>query len=88
VIERQLILLYGILQEKLCQLVVKRIGLETFLDKLSEVSRHEMYSRAAKHPQLKLRQSSELILDHEFCRLFKALEGKKTEFIFFNFNQT
>lgn len=42
---------------------------------MGEVSRHELYSKAAKHPQLRPKQPSELLLDHEFCRLFKALEG-------------
>ncbi|PNF28010.1 General vesicular transport factor p115 [Cryptotermes secundus] len=62
-------------KEKLRQLVEKRLGLETFLDKISEVSKHELYSKAAKHPQFQAKQSSELLLDHEFCCLFKALEG-------------
>lgn len=53
----------------------KRLGLETFLDKIGEVSKHELYSKAAKHPQFQPKQPSELLLDHEFCRLFKALEG-------------
>jgi hypothetical protein len=64
-----------LLQEKLRQLVEKRLGLETFLDKMGEVSKHELYSKAAKHPQLRPKHPSELLLDHEFCRLFKALEG-------------
>ncbi|KAJ9591959.1 hypothetical protein L9F63_001471, partial [Diploptera punctata] len=62
-------------KEKLRQLVEKRLGLEMFLDKLGEVSKHEFYSKAAKQPQLRPKQPNELLLDHEFCRLFKALEG-------------
>lgn len=62
-------------KEKLRQLIEKRLGLETFLDKMGEVSRHELYSKAAKHPHLRPKQPSELLLDHEFCRLFKAFEG-------------
>lgn len=54
---------------------MKRVGLETFLNKLGEVSKHEQYSKAAKHPQLRTRTPNELLLDYEFCRLFKALEG-------------
>lgn len=57
------------------QIIVKRIGLEEFLDKLGSVSRHEQYSQAAKHPQVRPRQPQDLLLDHEFCRLLKALEG-------------
>lgn len=62
-------------KENLIQIIVKRIGLEMFLDKLGEVSKHEQYSKAAKHPQIRPRAPNELLLDHEFCRLFKALEG-------------
>lgn len=62
-------------KENLRQLIMKRVGLETFLNKLGEVSKHEQYSKAAKHPQLRTRMPNELLLDHEFCRLFKALEG-------------
>ncbi|CAG2057696.1 unnamed protein product [Timema podura] len=63
------------LQDKLKQLVGNRIGVEVFVDKLGEVSKHEVYSKAAKHPQLKPQFPSDLLLDHEFCQLFKALEG-------------
>lgn len=63
------------LQENLCQIISKRIGVEMFLDKLGEVSKHEQYSKALKHPNIRPGMKSELLLDHEFCRLFKALEG-------------
>lgn len=36
-----------------------------------------MYSKASKHPQLYCKTSKELLLDYEFCRLFKILESKK-----------
>lgn len=64
------------MQENLRHLIEKRIGRETFLAKLGEVSRHEYYSKAAKHPELRPRAPAELLLDYEFCKLFKALEGK------------
>lgn len=64
------------LQENLRHLIEKRIGRETFLAKMGEVSRHEQYSKASKHPELRPRAPSELLLDHEFCKLFKALEGE------------
>lgn len=63
-------------RDDLCQLLIKRIGLETFSGKLSEVSRHESYSKAGKQPQIRIKSSSDLLLDYEFCRLFKSLEGK------------
>lgn len=63
-------------REDLCQLVIKRIGVETYSKKLGEVSKHESYSKAAKFPQIRVKSSSELMLDFEFCKLFKALECK------------
>ncbi|XP_053695521.1 general vesicular transport factor p115 [Sabethes cyaneus] len=65
----------GSKREDLCQLLIKRIGLETFGTKLGEVSKHESYSRSAKHPQITIHSSSDLLLDYEFCKLFKALES-------------
>lgn len=63
-------------REDLCQLVMKRIGVETYSKKLGEVSKHESYSKAAKFPQIRVKSSSDLMLDFEFCKLFKALECK------------
>ncbi|GFU40406.1 general vesicular transport factor p115 [Trichonephila clavipes] len=62
-------------KDDLCQLIVKRIGLETFLDKLVAVTKNENYSRAAQNPHLKFKQPSEVLFDYEFCRLFKSLES-------------
>lgn len=41
-------------QDELMNLIEKRIGIEIFLDKLSEVSKHEAYNRALKHPQVSI----------------------------------
>ncbi|KAK4312132.1 hypothetical protein Pmani_016425 [Petrolisthes manimaculis] len=60
--------------DSLRQLVTDRIGAETFSDKLGNISRTEAYTKAAKSPQLLAKQPSELVFDHEFCRLFKSLE--------------
>ncbi|XP_068236171.1 general vesicular transport factor p115 isoform X2 [Palaemon carinicauda] len=62
-------------QESLRQLVTDRIGAENFGDKMSGISRIEAYSKAAKSPQLSAKQPSDLVFDHEFCRLFKTLES-------------
>lgn len=64
-------------RDDLCQLISKRIGLEMFTKKLGEVSKHEAYSRAAKLPQIRVKSGSELLLDYEFCKLLKTLEGKE-----------
>lgn len=66
----------GSKREDLCQLLIKRIGLETYSTKLGEVSKHESYSRASKQPQIRIQSSSDLLLDYEFCKLFKTLECK------------
>lgn len=63
-------------QDDLCQLVLKRIGLEIFTKKLGEVTKHEAYSRAAKVPQIRGKGASDLLLDYEFCKLIKNVEGK------------
>ena len=58
------------------QIIEKRIGLEMFSDKLSQVSKHEFYSRSAKQPQLSCKQPSEVLFDYVFTKLFKTLESK------------
>lgn len=63
-------------KEDLCQLIVKRISIETYSRKLSEVFKHESYGRAAKCPQIRLSSGSDLLLDYEFCKVFKSLERK------------
>ncbi|KAI5634891.1 hypothetical protein NE865_12374 [Phthorimaea operculella] len=62
-------------KDSLKQLLVKRIGMEMFAAKLSEVTKHELYNKAAKHPQLRVKSSAEILIDYEFCRLFKVLES-------------
>lgn len=62
-------------KEKLCNLIENRIGLERFQDAIGGLAKHEVYSRTLKHPQPSAKNSSELLLDHEFCRLAKTLEG-------------
>ncbi|CAG2105552.1 unnamed protein product [Medioppia subpectinata] len=62
-------------KEDLCQLIVKRIGLEIFLDKLGSISKNESYSQAVQRPQLSYKRTEDVLFDYEFCRLFKSLEG-------------
>lgn len=62
-------------RDALCQLLVKRVGLDTFVDKLTAIPKQECYSQAAQRPQLKYKHPSEVFFDYEFCRLFKSLEG-------------
>lgn len=60
--------------ESLRQLVTDRIGAEIFTDKLSNILRTEAYTKAVKSPQLAVKHPSDLVFDHQFCRLFKSLE--------------
>ncbi|XP_015379164.1 PREDICTED: general vesicular transport factor p115 [Diuraphis noxia] len=62
-------------KDSLRHLITKRIGVETFVDKLNDVSRNESYTRASKHPQPTAQDPNTLLLDYEFCKLFKMLEG-------------
>lgn len=62
-------------KENLSQLIEKRVGVETYVAKLNEISKHEVYARAAKQPHVKALTDADLILDYEFCRLIKALES-------------
>ncbi|XP_057339346.1 general vesicular transport factor p115 [Microplitis mediator] len=68
-------------KDKLCNLIDKRIGLERFQDAIGGTTRHEIYSRTLKHPQPSAKNPSDLLLDHEFCRLLKILEGAVSESI-------
>ena len=58
------------------QVIEKRIGLELFTDKLSQVAKHENYNNAAKKPQVDFPESAEVVFDHQFTRLFKKLESE------------
>lgn len=62
-------------RENLSQLIEKRVTMETYAAKLSLISRHEVYAKAAKQPQIQAKDGSELLLEFEFCKLFKALES-------------
>ena len=41
---------------------------------LGEISKHEAYNRALKHPQLKCQEASEMVFDNKFCAAFKLSE--------------
>ncbi|ESN92897.1 hypothetical protein HELRODRAFT_69392 [Helobdella robusta] len=58
------------------QIIEKRIGVEQYADMLSQVSKHESYSKASKAPNIMCNEPSEVIFDFEFTRLFKKLENE------------
>ena len=58
------------------QIIEKRIGMEAFTDKLTQVTKSESYTRAIKKPHLNYKQANEVVFDFEFTKLFKRLERK------------
>ncbi|KAG1714455.1 General vesicular transport factor p115 [Nymphon striatum] len=63
-------------KEALCQLIEKRIGLETFLNKLGTISKSDYYTKSLHKPEPKYLQTTGIMFDYEFCRLFRSLEGE------------
>ncbi|XP_056424241.1 general vesicular transport factor p115 isoform X4 [Hyla sarda] len=61
-------------KEKLKQLIEKRIGKEIFTEKLSFITKHEFYSKAAQKPQPNFSSPDHMMFDHEFTKLVKELE--------------
>jgi len=57
-------------------MIEKRVGMEQFADKLSQLAKHESYSRAAKKPQIVYKQPNEVLFDYEFTQLVKKLESE------------
>ncbi|XP_014239398.1 general vesicular transport factor p115 isoform X2 [Cimex lectularius] len=62
-------------KDSLLLIINNRIGKELFIAKMGEVSKHEHYSKAAKQPFPRATSPDELLLDYEFCKLFKVLES-------------
>lgn len=56
--------------------VERRVGKDKIVELLEGVSRCEHYVRAAQRPQPLAKSASELILDFQFTKLFKVLEGQ------------
>ncbi|XP_071496657.1 general vesicular transport factor p115-like [Diadema antillarum] len=62
-------------KESLQQIIAKRIGVESFIEKLEVVSKHESYTLAAQKPQLRFDAPEKVLFDYEFTTLFKQLES-------------
>ena len=67
--------------EDLSTLVEKRIGSDTFLDKISNIPKHESYIKALKSPQLRCGSIVDLVFDHKFCELFRSIDRDITGII-------
>ncbi|OQR72599.1 general vesicular transport factor p115-like [Tropilaelaps mercedesae] len=53
-------------------LIVNRIGKESFLEKLSMLSKQPCYTAAVRSPQV---VSEQTLLDHNFCSMFRGVEN-------------
>ncbi|XP_071829956.1 general vesicular transport factor p115-like isoform X2 [Apostichopus japonicus] len=62
-------------KESMRQLIAKRIGVESFVEKLENVMKHESYTLAAQKPQLRFESPDNMLFDYEFTTLFKQLES-------------
>ena len=67
---------FFIYRDNLRQLIAKRVGQESFVEKLEAVSKHELYTLAAQKPQLRFSSSDTMMFDYEFTSLYKQLESK------------
>ena len=56
-------------------MIERRVGRDLIAERLEGVSRSEQYVRAAQRPQPTAKIPPELLLDYEFTKVFKALEG-------------
>lgn len=63
-------------KEDMLQLLNKRIGIDAFIDKINKISNHETYSATLQKPLIKFKTIDDVLLDHEFCKLFKSIENE------------
>ena len=61
-------------KDDLVQLISKRVGVDSYIEKLAGICNHETYSMSSQKPQIKAKRVDELVYDYEFCRLFKTVE--------------
>ncbi|KAK0400052.1 hypothetical protein QR680_003328 [Steinernema hermaphroditum] len=65
----------GDTKNALWDLMERRVGRETLAERLEGVSKSEQYIRAVQKPQPLAKSHNELLLDYQFTKLFKSLEG-------------
>lgn len=56
-------------------LIDRRVGKERVAESLEGVAKSEFYIRAAQRPQPVVKHAAELLLDYQFTKIFKCLEG-------------
>ncbi|KAI6212255.1 General vesicular transport factor [Aphelenchoides fujianensis] len=60
---------------KLIDVVNRRVGMEAVAGCLEGVTKSEFYIRAAQKPMPTVGSPQDLLLEYQFCKLFKSLEG-------------
>ena len=60
-------------------LIERRLGKDRVAECIEGVSKSEHYIRAAQRPQPLAKNASELLLEYQFTKLYKALEGTRHE---------
>ncbi|KAL9962850.1 hypothetical protein ACROYT_G031996 [Oculina patagonica] len=68
-------------KDDLRNLIIKRIGIDNLLDKISFISKSEYFTAAVKSPEIKVESEKHVLFDHEFTKLFKKLEAAVTKAI-------
>lgn len=75
VTENSAIFKFIVCRNSLNVIVERRVGNEKIVELLEGVSRSEHYVRAAQRPQPLSKSAQEMLLDFQFTKLFKILEG-------------
>lgn len=65
-------------RESLERIINKRIGVDLFQEKLELLSKSDDYAKALQKPQVSFSKPNDMVLDYEFARLYKILEGSIT----------
>lgn len=68
-------------KDDLRNLIIKRIGTDNLLDKISFISKSEFFTAAVKSPEIKVESEKHVLFDHEFTKLLKKLEAAVTKAI-------
>ncbi|KAI6234560.1 General vesicular transport factor [Aphelenchoides fujianensis] len=66
-------------KSKLIDVVNRRVGMEAVAECLEGVTKSEFYIRAAQKPMPTVGSPQDLLLEYQFCKLFKSLEGPLTK---------
>ncbi|KAI3420236.1 hypothetical protein GPALN_003553 [Globodera pallida] len=65
---------------QLTHLIERRVGRERMAEYIEGISKSEFYIRAAQRPQPLAKGPSDLLLDYQFAKLFKIMEGPLLKF--------